>query len=235
MENELYHYGRKGMKWYQNIFTKNKGKSSKSKSDPEDETPEQKKERILKSRSAKALYDNADLFTDKELNDAYNRLVLERNIKNLAPAEVSKGQKFVNKFTSVGDNTHKVFDTGSKLYNDAAKVYNTFFKGDGDPLPLLKDNDKKSENKPDNKKAANKVDDKKTDKSDNSKSNKTEAADGDVVGEGTSGKTVKPNKPTSPETFDAEWRDVSVTDIATDNRTTAGQRYIDYLLEHEED
>ena len=24
MENELYHYGRKGMKWYQNIFTKGK-------------------------------------------------------------------------------------------------------------------------------------------------------------------------------------------------------------------
>lgn len=238
MENELYHDGRKGMKWGQHIFCGphcsehgKPGKRGKKKQTVEEETPEQKKERILKSRSAKELYNNADLFTDKELNDAYNRLVLERNIKNLAPAEVSRGQKFVNDFTSKGENAHKVFDVTSKLYNDGAKVYNTFFKGDGDPLPLIRDNDKK----PDNKKATNKVDDKKTDKSDNSKSDKSKTNDAEVVGEGTSGKTVKPNKPTSPETVDADWSDVSVRDIVTDKITVAGQRYIDYLLEYKDD
>lgn len=236
--DELYHDGRKGMKWGQHIFCGphcsehgKSGKRGKKKQTVEEETPEQKKERILKSRSAKALYDNADLFTTQELNDAYSRLVLERNIKSLAPAEVSKGQQFVNKFTSTGDSVHKVFDTGSKLYNDTAKVYNTFFKGDGDPMPLIKDNDKK----PENKKTNNKADDKKSDKHDNSKPDKSKTNDGEVVGEGTSGKTVKPNKPTSPETVDAEWTNVSVRDISTDNRTVAGQKYIDYLLEDEDD
>lgn len=244
MENELYHDGRKGMKWGKHIFCgphcSEHGKSGKrgKKQQSEEETPEQKKERILKSRSAKELYDNADLFTTQELNNAYTRLVLERNIKSLAPAEVSKGQQFVDKFTKTGDNAHKVFDTSSKLYNDAAKVYNTFFKGDNDPLPLIKDNDKKSNdqnnsnNKKTDKKADGKSQDKKSDKPDESKSNKTETHDGDVVGDGTSGKTAKATKPTTPEIIDADWNDVTVSDLSTSNSVSVGKEYVDYLLDY---
>ena len=159
MENirpdELYHYGRKGMKWYQNIFTSGKkvrtnrkrrkalekARETKKQKAVEAETVAAKKERILKSRSAKELYVNAHLFTDQELQSAYNRLNLERNIKSLVPAEVTKGQQFVNSTNLTGKNVHDLMETGSKVYNDAAKVYNTFFKGDGKPWPIYGNND----------------------------------------------------------------------------------------------
>lgn len=159
MENirpdELYHYGRKGMKWYQNIFTSGKkartnrkrrkalekARETKKQKAVEAETVAAKKERILKSRSAKELYDNAHLFTDQELQSAYNRLTLERNIKNLAPAEVSRGQQYVDSVNLKGRNIHDLVETSSKIYNDAAKVYNTFFKGDGKPWPMYGNND----------------------------------------------------------------------------------------------
>lgn len=234
MENELYHSGRKGMKWGQHIFcgrncSKHGGKGKSTKGHAEEETVEQKKERILKSRSAKELYNNADLFTTQELNNAYTRLVLERNIKSLAPAEVSRGQKFVNDFTSKGENAHKVFDVTSKLYNDGAKVYNTFFKGDGDPLPLIKDNDKKPEKKADGGKSDKKVETK-PDKSNNTKTEK--ANTGDVVGDGNSSKTAKATKRTTPETVDAEWNDIPISDLATTNSYSAGRDYVNYLLDY---
>jgi len=240
--DELYHYGRKGMKWYQNIFTKGKNKGG-SKSDQEDETPEQKKERILKSRSARALYDNADMFTTNELNNAYQRLVLEQNIRNLAPAEVSRGQKFVNKFNSSGKNVHDVFETSSKLYNDAAKLYNTFLKGDGDPLPLIKDNDKKSaDNKPkDNKSKESKPDNSKSDKTKSADSDKSKSSDnpadtsdkkvhtGTVQGEGTSKRKEK-----SSPVVDVDLSDVTVSEVSRSSTTLMGSSYVDNLLGYTE-
>ena len=156
MENELYHYGRKGMKWYQNIFSKDKGsnKSSGKKNGKKEETAEERKARIeakkkevLNSRSAKALYDNAQLFTTQELQAAYGRLQLERNIKNLQPTETSKGKQFVEKAIDLGKLTTKALETGRDLYNETAKLYNTFSKsGREKPLPIIKDND--NQNKP---------------------------------------------------------------------------------------
>lgn len=244
MENELYHDGRKGMQWGKHIFcgpkcTKHGSKGKKGKKQ-EEETTEQKKERIIKSRSARALYENADLFTTQELNSAYNRLMLENNIKNLAPAEVSKGQRFVNKFNSSGKNIHDVFETSSKLYNDAAKVYNTFLKGDGDPLPLIKDNDKKSQ---DNKTKNNKPNDSKSDKgkdSDKSSESETKADKqqssgnsekvhtGTVQGEGTSKRKEK-----STPSVDIDFEDVSMSSASKSSTTLLGTSYIDNLLETE--
>ena len=245
--DELCHAGRKGMRWGQHIFCgpdcdKHGSKGKKGKKQ-EEETTEQKKERILKSRSARALYDNADLFTTQELNSAYNRLMLENNIKNLAPAEVSKGQRFVNKFNSSGKNIHDVFETSSKLYNDAAKIYNTFLKGDGDPLPLIKDNDKKN---PDNKAKNNKPNDSKSDKGkDADKSDKTDKSTGSetkadkkqssdssekvhtgtVHGEGTSRRKEK-----EAPIIDVDFEDVSVSDVPK-SITDLGRDYIAGLLE----
>lgn len=141
----LYHYGRKGMKWYQNIFgKKNKGKAS----EPEKEmTIEERKTAVLRSRSASELYKNADLFSDRELNVAYQRLCLEKNIANLEPKQASRGERFVDGTNKWGQKIHNLYTNGSNLYNDVAKLYNTFLKGGKSPLPIIRDNDKKVANK----------------------------------------------------------------------------------------
>lgn len=115
-----------------------KRKSVEEKKDALGETVEAKKERILASRSAKELYENADLFTTNELNAAYLRLNLERNIKNLEPATVSKGETFVSNMIKAGDTTSRVLETGSRVYNNVAKIYNSMLgNSNGKTLPLI--------------------------------------------------------------------------------------------------
>lgn len=119
-EDVLYHYGRLGMKWYQNIFTKGKNKGQQQ-AKKEEESPEQKKERILKSHSAKEIYNNKDLFTDKEIQDAYNRLNNEKNIKNLIPEDVSRGQKFIDDYANMSKNIKTIVDSSDDLYKSYQK------------------------------------------------------------------------------------------------------------------
>lgn len=119
-----------------------KAKSVGKKADSE-KTPEERKQEVLKTRSAKALYENADLFSDDELRSAYNRLQLEKNIASLAPKEVSKGQEYADKMVKVGKTFNEVADTGIKVYNNVAKIYNTFStEGKKNPWPLIKNDDK---------------------------------------------------------------------------------------------
>lgn len=101
-------------------------------------TLEQRKEKILKSRSAKELYKNADLFTTQELQNAYNRLTLERNIKSLIPQEITAGQKYITATRKVSDITGVTADaiaSGTRMYDNVAKVYNAM--NPDDPLPIV--------------------------------------------------------------------------------------------------
>ena len=152
--NELTHWGIKGMKWgrrrYQNKDGSLTPEGKKRYDDSEGtEGVEQKKERILKSRSPKELFKNADLFSDAELQKAYNRLSLERNIANLSAGEVSKGAKFVDNVIKSGNKTSDFLVMGTKLYNNVARVLNSFDLTGEKPLPLIsgdkgkKDKDKK--------------------------------------------------------------------------------------------
>lgn len=88
---EMYHWGIKGMKWgrrrYQNKDgsltpegRKRYGDKDEHDSKPE-ETPEQKRARILKSTDAKEIYENRDLLTTQELNDRIFRIDTEARLK----------------------------------------------------------------------------------------------------------------------------------------------------------
>lgn len=131
--NQLYHHGIRGMKWGIRRFQNKDGSLTKAgkkryKDQDKDDKPEDietKKQRILKSHSAEALYKNKDMFTDKELQEAYVRLNVERNIKNLIPEKVSAGRKFVNSFVSTSKTISDVVgaaDSLSKSYDTANKL-----------------------------------------------------------------------------------------------------------------
>lgn len=124
--NTLNHHGTKGMRWGIRRFQRKdgsltpEGKKRYNKDIPE-ESIDEKKQRILKSHSAKEIYENKDLFTDKEIQDAYNRLNTENNIKNLIPKDISKGQQFLNNYSKVGASVKTVVDTSDSLYKSYIK------------------------------------------------------------------------------------------------------------------
>lgn len=145
--DELKHYGRKGMKWYQHIFgDKTKGLlKSRTKTETEEERAErlqkekeERKRKVSTSRSAKQVYDNADLFSDQELQRIYNRLQLERNIKNLSGNEKSKSEEYIDRIIKTARKSSDFIESGGKLYNNIAKVYNSLSdKGQTNPLRLI--------------------------------------------------------------------------------------------------
>ena len=124
----LMHYGVLGMKWG---VRHDKRKSSYAKmTKPISEVEkkaikEAKKKEVLSSRSAKKLYDNADLFTDEELEKAYKRLNLEKNISNIADNEVSSGKKKAKNASKTLITVATTATSALTLYNMFANIYNT--------------------------------------------------------------------------------------------------------------
>lgn len=150
-QNELKHWGIKGMKWYQRRFQNKDGsltaagrkRYGNGKGEEKPKTKEEQKEEVLKTRSAKALYDNAHLFTTQELQTAYNRLQLEQNIARMTPSEVDKGEKFATSTKSRMDQASSLIESGSRLYNNVAKIYNSVYGGKkGAELPIIGNTEK---------------------------------------------------------------------------------------------
>lgn len=146
MENELYHYGILGMHWgvrrtpeQLGHRTKKNNSSKKAKSrvridkkkaravTSEDipmtaEKKAQKKEEVLKSKSAKELYTNKDLFDDNELRSAYQRLLLEKQIKDLTPKQKSRGEAYVDAAIKWGGKINQLTTTGVTFYKNVSDI-----------------------------------------------------------------------------------------------------------------
>ena len=121
---------------------------------------EERKQKVLESRSAKELYNNADLFTTQELQQAYNRLVLEKNIKNLSPKEVSKGQQMLNKYVDTAENISKFLNSTNKVLSQVTRFKNLVEgkgnakkKDEKDNSDNKKDSDDNTKNKNDNERS----------------------------------------------------------------------------------
>ena len=103
--DELRHYGRKGMKWYQSIYGKVRARK----------TAKKRAENLKKAREAKAANKAAaadrakklasnklpiDQMTTAELTQRIQRLQLEQQYKQLVgnPKNMSRGKRFINSF-----------------------------------------------------------------------------------------------------------------------------------------
>ena len=124
----LMHHGVLGMKWGVRHDKKKSSYAKMAKPISEAEKSaikEAKKKEVLSSRSAKKLYDNADLFTDEELEKAYKRLNLEKNISNIADNEVSSGKKKAKNASKTLITVATTATSALTLYNMFANIYNT--------------------------------------------------------------------------------------------------------------
>lgn len=109
---------------------------------------EAKRKAVLASRSAKEIYNNAHLFTNEELIAAKERLILERDIANLEPKTISKGEARAQKIKKAGETVNGLMDTGIKLWNNTARLYNSLTdSGKENPLPIIKDKGDRSTTK----------------------------------------------------------------------------------------
>ena len=167
---------------------------------------EERKQKVLESRSAKELYNNADLFTTQELQQAYNRLVLEKNIKNLSPKEVSKGQQMLNKYVDTAENISKFLNSTNKVLSQVTRLKN-LVEGKGDKKKNDKKNDKKddSDNKKDsddNTKNKNKNDNESSNSSkEDSKKNQSTSNSPDEAVEADSYEVPKQKKTSTSEKY----------------------------------
>lgn len=145
MDNELQHWGIKGMKWgrrrYQNSdgsltpagkkrYGVKRGQSGKQ------ETYEERKARVIKSGSAKEVLEFKGDLTPEERRSIQDRLNWERAISGMVPEEVSKGKQYADKIAGIAEDAVGYAKTGIKVWNTAANVINAFSPSEV-PLPRI--------------------------------------------------------------------------------------------------
>lgn len=104
---------------------------------------EERKQAILKKRSGKEIYKNADLFTTDELKEATKRLELEKKLREIDPPVKTKGERFLEKTEATGKAIGTVTDTLKK----SAEMYDTLNKYLGDGKTLAEKMNPKTEKK----------------------------------------------------------------------------------------
>ena len=110
---ELYHYGRKGMKWYQNIYTKHKQRQvAKKRAEGLKKAREAKVAKAAEAAERQRLVESGKLsvkkMTNEEIERRLQRIELEKKYKEAIKSnrELDKGKRFIEKFlTSTIDKT----------------------------------------------------------------------------------------------------------------------------------
>ena len=131
--NELYHFGIKGMKWGV--------RKNRSSSDPSSSSLSKKKKRGLGNISEPKNKSVKDM-SDEELRNTIARIELENRYKDLSPKKVSAGKKFVDRVINniilpAGEDVTKQL-----VKSGMTKTANDLFKLD-DELKVYTNNKKK--------------------------------------------------------------------------------------------
>lgn len=141
---ELYHWGIKGMRWGRRRFQNKDGSltpAGRERYDDDDDSSD-RKDRAVKSGKASEVEKYKSKMSNEELQRAVNRINLERQLASLKEQEVQSG---FDKFSSVMDKVGKVTNgvqRGLDLYNLAAKINNSV--NAKKKLPLLDGGQEKS-------------------------------------------------------------------------------------------
>ena len=98
-EEYIAHVGVLGMRW---------GKR-KAKTPEIDETPEQRRQRVLKSTNAKELYGNRDVLSTAEITERMNRIKTEKQLAELSAAEKTSAQQKIDKILKIGKTVNEVY------------------------------------------------------------------------------------------------------------------------------
>ena len=126
--DELYHYGRKGMKWYQNIYAEAKNVRTKLKrraalkkareTRKKNVEEEKKRQELLKKGKL-----SAKKMTPKELEDRIKKLELEKRYRDLKKDELNstRGKKFIDRF--LDSSVEKVADAGADIVAQTIKTF----------------------------------------------------------------------------------------------------------------
>lgn len=114
----------------------------------------EQKQKILKSGDAKAIYENRESFTTKQINEAMDRIDTEKKLRALVaeqnPTKKQQLKKTIGKVINA-ESIQKTADTIDKtanLYNQVARVVNTFNDNEHQLKYIGKSENKKDSEKP---------------------------------------------------------------------------------------
>lgn len=183
-QDELYHYGRKGMKWGQNIFGKVKSGASRVGKKISDAHQKKKADKAA-DRLRKKPYSK---LTDAELKARIQRMQLEKNLKDLerqVDPTKEKGSKFLSSVTEAAGQAF--VNAGRESLTNLIKKRLNKALGLTDELDDLKD----EFNKLDYTKKIKDLKDDLDGKNDAAKAKKKQAEDADLDARIYKGKTAK--------------------------------------------
>lgn len=255
--NQLYHWGIKGMKWgirrYQNKdgsltakgrqrYAKLEDELNKLKpSNDEQESYETRKQRAVKSGSATEVLRYKGDLTQQEMQSAATRIRWEQEMKQISDKELAPGKSKVDK---VMDAFGKVTDyaiTGAKAYNMFANVYNAFGKG-AVRLPkidtdVIKGNREARKQEQAKQQAAEEAERKRREEYDQEQARKKQEQQesnakkrSDNV-EKVDAEFVGNRSDRNRDPIDAEYRDIPINDVGASQYTSAGRATVAGLLE----
>jgi len=249
VNNELQHWGIKGMRWGIRRFQNKDGSLTKAgknrysgddaKTETKPETKEEyeaRKQQAIKSGSAKDVLQFKGDLTKQEMQTAIERIRWERDMESLSPKEVDAGKAKADRFFSKMDDVTGYAVTASKAWNTFANVYNAFSGTDKVSLPTIATDNTKSnkavrkkekKDRNDAEEAENKKQQETKEtagsKTSGSADSKSDTVTGKVVGGGKTKTSDTGKSSNKSEPIDAEWWEVADSTPSSSTKSTVSR------------